>query len=89
MRCYLEITGAVLRVYPDDVEYGGPFDLSLFVTGDEGTATLKGLRTDGLTHEHRKAIFACLADHGFTDVEWRRRNANGAVRQLSFKLRKE
>jgi hypothetical protein len=86
MKCLLEITSAVLRLYPDDAAYGEPFELALFVVGDEGVATLKGLRSDGqLTTEDRKAFFECLRSHGFIEVKWKRYKKNG-TKTIRFKL---
>jgi hypothetical protein len=78
MKCHLEITSAVLRVYEDGVEYGGPFKMAISLVGDEGIAILKGLRTDNLTMADKVAIFDCLIEHGFSEVQWRRRTENSS-----------
>ena len=71
---FLEITGAIIRVFGPGAAHGDPFDFALFVTGDEGTATIKGLRMDGqrLTPAHRGAVQAVLHEHGFHTAVWRR-----------------
>jgi hypothetical protein len=76
----LEITGAIIRVFQGDAAFGDPFDFALFVTGDEGTATIKGLRMDGqrLMPAHRDAVFAALREHGFHTAVWHRHKAGGS-----------
>lgn len=72
MKAYLEITGGVIRVYQDDAEFGTPYDKAMYIIGDLGVATIKGLRTNDLTIEDARATLRCLADHSFTHAVWDR-----------------
>lgn len=83
----LEITGAIIRVFAPGSGHGDPFDFALFLTGDEGTATIKGLRMDGqrLTPAHRGAVQAALAAHGFHTAIWRRHKA-GRSREIRVRV---
>lgn len=76
-KAHLEITSGVLRVFNSGT-YGDPFDYACTVAGDEGVATIKGLKADGgFTTGHRKAIFAVLREAGFREVVWHRIGAAG------------
>lgn len=88
--CYLEITSGILRVYKPEIAYHGPFDLSLPFVADEGSVTLKALRTDLLTTAHLVSICRCLAKDGydFNDVGWRRYQDDGTKRELRYSLDK-
>jgi len=69
----------IVRVYSDgETPFGWPYDfcctvVALFpkkswdLVGD-----IRGLRVDGLTMRHQRAIFACLRDQGFDEVTWTR-----------------
>ena len=74
MKAYLEISSAIIRVLPDNATYGDVFDFALFVTGDEDTAILKGLRMDDrrFTVHHKRAIIQCLKQAGFARACWDR-----------------
>lgn len=78
-QAHMEITGAVIRVLGDGAEFGEPFDLALFVVGDEGTAILKGLRVEHGAFRPRQAeaVRQCLRRHGFTSAVWHRHTPKG------------
>ncbi len=86
MKCHLEITGAILRIFnEDDAKFGDPFDMVLFVVADEGVATLKGFKGDALAIlKYREVIRQCLAEHGFTEVNWTR-HTNGETQKRKLK----
>lgn len=83
MKAYLEISSAVIRIFPDHASYGDVFDFALFVVGDEDTAILKGLRMDDrrFTVHHKRAIIHCLKRHGFARASWDRYRVVGGVRE--------
>lgn len=86
---HLEIVGAVIRVLSDDATFGDPFELALFVVGDEGTAILKGMRIDGtgFTPRHAVAVRDCLRRAGFTKAVWHRHKpGNGQHRDVEVNL---
>ncbi len=45
VRALFEATGGVVRVVGEDGGRGAAFDYAIFITGDEGVATLRGLRS--------------------------------------------
>ena len=69
----LEITGGVVRIFENGGDFGKPFDLSMFIIGDEGVATIKGARSDQqIRPYHARIIAAALAKHGFHTMVWHR-----------------
>ena len=89
MKAYLEISSAIIRVLPENSNYGDVFDFALFVVGDEDTAILKGLRMDDrrFTVHHKRAIIQCLKRHGFARVCWDRyRAVEGGHEKRKFTL---
>lgn len=83
----LEVTGAIIRVFADGGEFGAPFSYAVSVVGDEGTATLKALRGDGLNIDkaQREAIKDSLREAGFKKAVWRR-HKDGATREVEVAL---
>ena len=82
MNAELEIVGAILRIWPDNAKFPEPFEIVLYIVGDEKTAILKGLKLEGqvLTTRHKNAIMECLKRHGFTKAVWYRwKNVNGEM----------
>ena len=72
MRAELEITAGIIRVFADDARFGEPFAEVLYLVGDEGIATLKGLRTERMTRGVWRAVDAELARVGFREATWHR-----------------
>lgn len=67
-KAHLEITGAFIRVGPDNWTFGSTevdYDFGVDLVGTEGVAILKGLTYPGFNHGHRDAIRAALLAHGF------------------------
>jgi hypothetical protein len=90
----------IVRVYSDgSVPFGHPYDFCCTVEGssdfygDRDYAEIKGLRVDGLTVRHQRAIFACLRAEGFDEVTWTRLKVqpDGSLveRQIRCRLYKE
>jgi hypothetical protein len=87
----------IVRVYSDgDVPFGHPYDFCCTVIATSfrpyapfDRADLRGLRTDGLTIRHQRAIFACLRDQGFDEVTWTRNKVqrDGTVKQRIIRCR--
>ena len=75
-----EITGGIIRLVRADLPVGSPFEVVVTIIGDEGTATIKGLRADGFTAAHRDAVFDALRAAGFTRRRWVRHLPGGGVR---------
>ena len=76
----LEITGGVVRIFENGGNFGEPFDLSMFIIGDEGVATIKGARADQqLKPYHVKIVAKALAQHGFHEMVWHRHKGNTKV----------
>ena len=75
-----EITSGIIRLVRADLPVGAPFEIVVTVIGDEGTATIKGLRADGFTAAHRDAVFEALRAAGFTRRRWVRHLSGGGVR---------
>ena len=75
-----EIISGIIRLVPADLPVGAPFDVVVTVVGDEGTATIKGLRADGFTAAHRDAVFDALRAAGFIRRRWVRHLPGGGVR---------
>lgn len=86
MKAHFEPTAGIVRVLPDGAAWGDPFDLAVFIVGDEGTAIVKGLRMDGYTRGHRDAIAACLREAGFRWAVWHRYGADGRRREVRARL---
>jgi hypothetical protein len=74
-KAHLEITGALIRVGPDDFQWGDTdFYFSVPLIGDEQVATLKGLVYPGFGIEHKIAIHDVLVANRFTHyTRWRHR----------------
>jgi hypothetical protein len=89
VKAYLEISSAVIRIFPENSSYGDIFDFALFVVGDEDTAILKGLRLDDrrFTVHHKRAIIQCLKRYGFARACWDRyRGVDGSREKRKFTL---
>ncbi len=92
MKAKLEIVGAVMRIYSgDEVRSHEPFEVSLFVVGDEEVAILKGLKIDKgvLNKNHVRAINECLKEHGFKTAVWYRwveRNGNMIRKEIKHNI---
>lgn len=72
MKAHLEITGGIIRIFQDGVDFGAPYDRAIVLIGDMGVATLKGLHTKGLTTDDARAVRECLLSAGFHEVVWER-----------------
>jgi len=85
-KAHLEITTAIVRVGSDDFEFGDEFEFSIFITGDEGTAILKGMAFEGFDLKHRDAVGKVLKENGFTHVGWWRHYKDKEPRFVKFRL---
>jgi len=72
MRAEIEITAGIIRVFDDGAAFGGPFAEVMYLVGDEGVATIKGLRTERMTRSVWCAVDAELARAGFREAVWHR-----------------
>lgn len=67
-KAHLEITGAFIRVGPNNWTFGDTtvdYDFGVDLVGTEGIAILKGLTYRGVNHGHRDAIREVLLAHRF------------------------
>lgn len=70
MKAFLEITGGILRFYPNDGQFGDPFEVVMTVVGDETKAILKGFKSSPNSSPMSllPAIRECLKKYGFTEA---------------------
>jgi hypothetical protein len=89
MKARLEITSGVIRVFKDDADFGDPFVLAIAMVGHEDTAILKALTNAQPVHRDFVAIRQCLAEYGFTKLEWNRHRKDGQILVRSFQTARE
>lgn len=73
MRAFVEHLSGIVRIGPDAVRYGDPFQYAVaFSSVDGKTAIIKALTSDGnLTVAHARAAFRALGQIGLT-ARWER-----------------
>lgn len=74
MKAFAQQLSGIIRVGPDTVDWGSPWDYAVtYSASDTEVCTLLALKGDGkFTSAHRRAIIACVRGLGFKKIRWDR-----------------